>query len=332
MMRTIALLLIACAASCAQQPVKCPGPLSERQLTDLLKGQVPEKRLHVIIRTCGVAFVLSGSVRSRLRAAGASADLLEEIRGYGPKNATEEPVAPKARARPQFQQQQETAAGTRKVNPKDGLTYVWIPPGTFTMGCSPGDGECDPDEKPAHRVTITKGFWIGQTEVTQEAYQQAVGTNPSHFQGTKLPVENISWNEAQRYCEAAGMRLPTEAEWEYAARAGSTGARYGNLDAIAWYAGNSGNTTHEAGQKQPNAWGLYDMLGNVWEWVVDWYADYAAGSQSDPRGPASGTYRVLRGGSWDYSPGNARASYCVRFGPEYRFNYIGVRCAVERIP
>jgi formylglycine-generating enzyme required for sulfatase activity len=217
--------------------------------------------------------------------------------------------------------------GTTRVNPKDGLTYVWIPPGTFTMGCSWGDAECDDDEKPAHRVTITHGLWIGQTEVTQAAYQRAMGTNPSHFQGTNLPVETISWNEAQTYCEAVGMRLPTEAEWEYAARAGSTGARYGDLDAIAWYAGNSGNKTHEAGQKQPNAWGLYDMLGNVWEWVAAWGAEYAAGSQSDPRGPASGTHRVLRGGSWYYGPRLARASLRNRLVPEYRGYADGVRCA-----
>ena len=321
MMRTIALLLIACAASCAQQPVNCPVPLSERQLTDLLKGQVPEKRLHVIVKRCGVAFVLNDSAKSRLRAAGASADLLEEIRTYGPKTAWPQ----------QLQQQREIVAGTKKVNPKDGLTYVWIPPGRFTMGCSPGDGECDADEKPAHRVTITKGFWIGQTEVTQEAFQRAMGSNPSHFQGTSLPVDTVSWNEAQRYCEAVGMRLPTEAEWEYAARAGSTGARYGD-GAIAWHAGNSGGQTHEVAQKQPNTWGLYDMLGNVWEWVADWYADYAAGSQSNPHGPASGTYRALRGGSWVDAPWRARASNRGTFVLENRGGGVGGRCAVERIP
>jgi formylglycine-generating enzyme required for sulfatase activity len=189
-------------------------------------------------------------------------------------------------------------AGDTRVNPKDGLTYVYAPAGKFKMGCSPGDSECIPNEMPAHEVTITKGFWIGQTEVTQEAYQKVTGKNPSYLKGAKLPVETIIWNDAQSYCRMAGMRLPTEAEWEYAARAGSSASRYGNLDQIAWYDGNSGNRTHEVGQKQANAWGLYDTLGNVWEWVADWYANsYPAGNQTDPRGPTRGQYRVVRGGS-----------------------------------
>ena len=164
-------------------------------------------------------------------------------------------------------------AGQTKVNPKDGLTYVWIPPGTFTMGCSRGDSECRENEEPAHQVTITTGFWIGQTPATQEAYQRVMGKNPSYFKGAQLPVENVNWDKARSYCQAVGMRLPTEAEWEYAARAGSTTSRYGDIDQVAWYTANSGSKTHEVAQKQPNAWDLYDMLGNVWEWTSDWYAD-----------------------------------------------------------
>jgi len=168
------------------------------------------------------------------------------------------------------------------------------------MGCSPVDGECYPEEKPAHEVTITRGFWMGQTPVTQEAYQRVSGNNPSHFIGQRLPVEQVSWNDAQAYCEAAGMRLPTEAEWEYAARGGNTSARYGTVDSVAWYGGNSGSKTHEVGQKPANGFGLGDMLGNVWEWVVDWYNDqyYGRSPASDPWGPPSGQSRVLRGGSW----------------------------------
>jgi len=222
---------------------------------------------------------------------------------------------------------QPSGTARTKVNPKDGLTYVWIQPGAFTMGCSPGDSQCDPDEKPAHRVTITRGFWIGQTPVTQEAYERVTGKNPSNFKGPKLPVETVNWNEAQSDCQAVGMRLPTEAEWEYAARAGTTGSRYGDLDQIAWYTANSGGKTHEVMQKQPNAWGLYDMLGNVWEWTADWYADkYAGNAETDPQGPASGQNRVLRGGSWYDSPAYLRASVRVRNEPEVLSGDLGFRC------
>jgi formylglycine-generating enzyme required for sulfatase activity len=222
------------------------------------------------------------------------------------------------------------APGETKVNPKDGLTYVWIPPGTFQMGCSPGDSECSSDESPAHTVFITKGFWMGQTEVTQGAYQRVVGTNPSHFNGDRLPVERVTWNDARSYCGAVGMRLPTEAEWEYAARAGSTVSRYGDLDAIAWYRGNSGSQTREVAQRQPNAWKLYDMLGNVWEWVADWYGYYGQSPSKDPPGPSQGEDRTLRGGSWGFDARNARVSGRTSLQPGGRSIYdVGFRCVGE---
>jgi formylglycine-generating enzyme required for sulfatase activity len=222
-------------------------------------------------------------------------------------------------------------SGDVKVNPKDGLKYVWIPPGTFMMGCSPGDSECSDDEKPAHQVAITRGFWMGQTEVTQAAYQRVIGSNPSHFKGSSLPVETIKWDEAQAYCSAVGMRLPTEAEWEYAARGGNSSPRYGALDAIAWYDSNSGNTTHEAGQKQPNGYGLYDVLGNVWEWVSDWYDSsfYASSAVNNPQGPASGRYRALRGGCWSNNPWAVRVSSRGVHVPGGRGDGFGVRCVGE---
>jgi formylglycine-generating enzyme required for sulfatase activity len=219
--------------------------------------------------------------------------------------------------------------GDFKTNPRDGLRYMWIPPGTFLMGCSPGDGECFDDEKPPHQVTISKGLWLGQTDVTQAAYQRVTGTNPSKIKESNLPVNEVSWDGARLYCQAIGGRLPTEAEWEYAARAGSTGARYGNLDAVAWYAGNSGAKPHDVGQKQPNAFNLYDMLGNVFQWTADWHGEkyYQTSEARDPAGPPSGTLRTLRGGSWVYDAKRVRASYRHRFEPSHISDSIGFRCA-----
>jgi len=220
------------------------------------------------------------------------------------------------------------------LNPKDGLTYVWIAPGTFQMGCSPGDTACSDDEKPAHQVTLTKGFWISQTLVTNAAYKKVVGSSPSHYPGDQFPVSQVNWDDAQAYCKAADMRLPTEAEWEYAARGGNPSARYGPLDDIAWYAANSNNTTHDVKQKLPNGYGLYDMLGNVWEWVADWYGPYDATSQVDPPGPATGDgeHRVVRGAIWTSIGLGVRVSYRDRVVPTERYptaprRSIGFRCA-----
>jgi formylglycine-generating enzyme required for sulfatase activity len=233
------------------------------------------------------------------------------------------PAPPASGAAPTNRKAAARKPGELKINPQDGLTYVWIPPGTFRMGCSAGDDGCLDDEKPAHEVTISKGFWIGQTEVTQEAFQMVVSKNPSRSQGAKLPVGSATWAEARSYCVSVGMRLPTEAQWEYAARAGSLGSRYGELDQIAWFARNSKNRRHEVGSKQANAWGLYDMLGNVWEWVFDWYAPYAGDAVTDPRGPASGQFHVRRGGALGSLAGLARVS--VRGGNVGAV--VGIRCA-----
>jgi formylglycine-generating enzyme required for sulfatase activity len=220
---------------------------------------------------------------------------------------------------------------TEMVNPKDGLTYVWIPPGKFQMGCSLGDTECIAKERPSHTVTITKGFWLGQTEVTQAAYQRVTGKDPSHFKGAKLPVETVTWADAASYCRAVSMRLPTEAEWEYAARGKSDNGRYGELGEIAWYTGNAGRRTHEVGLKQPNAYGLYDMLGNVMEWVADWYAEYELDPQTDPSGPSAGDAHVLRGGSpIDVTPAWARASSRIKVTWKDPSEFAGFRCAGER--
>ena len=204
--------------------------------------------------------------------------------------------------------------GDTGVNATDGLTYVWIPAGSFTMGCSPGDTKCDRNEKPALAEQIAKGFWLGQTEVTQAAWKTVMNNNPSVFKGDQLPVENVDWNQASAYCKAIGGRLPTEKEWKYAARAGTTGVRYGALDAIAWYSHNNGKSTHPVGLKQANAYGLYDMLGNVWEWTAD---DWDAG------------HKVVRGGSWGDDAGGVRTSFRGGYAPTFRSGYVGFRCVGE---
>jgi len=178
-------------------------------------------------------------------------------------------------------------------------------------------------EKPAHEVTITKPFYMGKYKVTQEQYAQVMGTNPSRFRGPRLPVETVSWDDAQEFCKKVSektgqtVRLPTEAGWEFACRAGTTTVYYtgdteADLGRAAWYGVNSKGTTHPVGQKEPNAWGLYDMHGNVWEWCQDWYKKYEGGAAADPTGPATGTYRVVRGGVWLFSPGYCRSA--ARYG------------------
>lgn len=210
--------------------------------------------------------------------------------------------------------------GAIKVNPKDGLKYVWIPPGEFTIGCSPGDTACWDDEKPAHRVTIERGFWIGQTEVTQRAYYRLMNSNPSRFTGGTLPVERVTVADARAYCKVAALDLPTEAQWEYAARAGVAQARYGPIETTAWYSGNSAATTHTVGSKIPNAWGLYDMLGNVSELVAEKFSLYGTLRVTDQNAPGT-----VRGGAWKYGESLARLS--TRSSQLGASDATGFRCA-----
>jgi formylglycine-generating enzyme required for sulfatase activity len=208
-----------------------------------------------------------------------------------------------------------------------GMEFMYIPAGNFMMGSNEGG-----DEK-AHRVTLSQPFWMGRTEVTQAQWQAVMGNNPSYFKNCpQCPVETVSWEDAQRFVDKLNAqndgfkyRLPTEAEWEYAARSGTTGDYAGNLDSMAWYSGNSGNKTHEVATKQPNAWGLYDMHGNVWEWCEDWYGDYPSGAVTNPTGAASGSYRVFRGGSWYFDAVNLRSAYRNRNSPSLRLSRLGFR-------
>jgi formylglycine-generating enzyme required for sulfatase activity len=212
------------------------------------------------------------------------------------------------------------------------------------MGCSEDDKECYEDERPAHTVRIGKGFWMGQTEVTVAAFRafgNAKGVAvPPDQKGNKYPVHAVLWEEAVAYCAWAGGRLPSEAEWEFAARGGTTGVRYGELDKIAWTSANSGHQLHETAGREPNAFKLYDILGNVWEWTADWYGAkyYESSPADDPPGPPVGDSlslkgiemptRVIRGGAWIGFPGVARASYRYWFIPTLRVANIGFRCVL----
>ncbi len=183
------------------------------------------------------------------------------------------------------------------------MTLVLIPAGEFQMGSSRDDELRQPDEKP-HPVTLTTPFYLSATELTQAQWQAVMGHNRSAHQGDNLPAEKMSWKEAVRFCEKLSeiegviYRLPTEVEWEYACRAGSSGPFAGDLNTMGWYAMNSGGETHPVAQKQPNAWGLYDMHGNVSEWCLDFYQPDYPDAATDPVGPDSGRVKVIRGGSF----------------------------------
>jgi formylglycine-generating enzyme required for sulfatase activity len=226
-----------------------------------------------------------------------------------------------------------------------GIELMPIPAGNFTMGSPVNEAGRNQDEGPARQVTITKNFWMAKYEVTQLQWQTMMGAEPSHFHGDgHRPVENVSWNDAMEFCEkltaqeqAAGRlpagyvyRLPTEAEWEYACRAGTTtrfytGDKDSDLDEAGWYGANAEKTTHAVGQKKPNAWGLYDMHGDVWEWCMDWYAPYAHAAIVDPAGPREGFFRVVRGGGWLRAAGASRSASRDHHIPSYRFSNVGFR-------
>jgi serine/threonine protein kinase len=260
--------------------------------------------------------------------------------------------------------------GETKLNPKDQLTYVWVPPGAVRMGCS-GTVNCPEDERPQHTATLTKGFWMGRTEVTVGAFEKYVNAmgksmprdprpfnielNPG-WQYKDRPVSNVIWTEARDYCLWAGGRLPTEAEWEYAARAGDVSSKPAALREQAWYGDNSGEATvsseelykankfeayikllydrgagpHDVATKQPNKFGLYDMLGNVFELVSDYYANYPVGNQTDPSGPDTGTQYIIRGSSYSDPPSQLVYYRRTQQEPEKRFVNVGFRCVVPQ--
>ena len=227
---------------------------------------------------------------------------------------------------------------SKKFTNNIGMEFVLIPAGSFMMGSPASEEERDSDET-QRKVTISKPFYLQTTEVTQSQWQAVMGSNPSHFKGGNNPVERVSWNDAQEFIKRLNWkegtnkyRLPTEAQWEYACRAGSDAAYSfgddkGRLGDYAWYWGNSGGKTHAAGGKRPNRFGLYDMHGNVWEWCTDRYGDYASGSVTDPEGAPGGSVRVDRGGSWGSNPDHLRSANRDWDFPDNRDGNIGFRVA-----
>ena len=231
------------------------------------------------------------------------------------------------------------------------VELVLIPAGEFMMGALPDDGDAGDHEKPRHKVEITKDFYVGKYPVTQKLWEAVMGNNPSEFKGEDRPVEEVSWFDCVAFCNklseqegkqpvytidgknvscnwnANGYRLLSEAEWEYAARANQNFLYSGsnNSAEVAWYEDNPGKQTHPVGQKKPNGFGLYDMSGNVWEWVWDWYGDYSTENQSNPTGAPTGSARVNRGGGWNDVEGVLRVSDRGWGDPPFRYYDLGFR-------
>lgn len=232
---------------------------------------------------------------------------------------------------------------TTKTFTVSGVSFnmIRVKKGTFTMGATSEQTGAASDEKPAHTVTLTSSYYMGETEVTQELYQAVVGSNPSSYSGTQKPVTNVSWNDCQTFITKLNnltgltFRLPTEAEWEYAARGGSKSKGYlysgsNTIGDVAYYYDNrSGSGATNVKSKSPNELGLYDMSGNVWEWCQDWYGSYSSSAQTNPTGPTSGSGRVLRGGSWGISAASCRVAYRNSVTPSYTYHYNGFRLVLS---
>jgi len=226
-----------------------------------------------------------------------------------------------------------TTAFPTAITNSVGMKFALIPAGSFMIVSNNGSDT----EKPVREVIISKPFYMGSYEVTQEQYERLMRKNPSRFKGVNNPVEKVSWNDATEFCrrlsemENASYRLPTGAEWEYACRAGSQteycfGDGESGLSDYAWYGKNSGRGTHPVGMKKANDWGLYDVHGNVWEWCSDWYSEsYPARSVTDPSGPSSGSFRVRHGGGWNSDAARCRSAFRFYLTPEYRNVFLGFR-------
>ena len=236
------------------------------------------------------------------------------------------------------------AEGERLVLTIDGVAFPfrWAPAGEFLMGSSAGEEGRDEAEV-RHPVVLTRGFWILETEVTQAMYAAVTKTNPSEFNGENLPVDTVSWFDANAFCaewakaarlpSSIAARLPSEAEWEYACRAGTLGPYYLPIESSGWIGEpTESGGTHPVGEKEPNDWGLYDMHGNLWEWTADGWYDFSGERQTDPRGTADGEVRVDRGGCWDSRPNEARSAYRGVYEAPRSSRFVGFRFILSELP
>ena len=264
--------------------------------------------------------------------------VIEKEAGVTEVGSEQEPEQPEEREEKIVQ----VKATIKTVDFTNGMTmeFALIPAGEFIMNHPSDQEQEDSATDPTHTVRISKPFYMSVYEVTQEHYEKVMGTNPSRFKGPRLPVETVSWRDAQRFCQKLSnidggrYRLATEAEWEYACRAGTTTAYYWGDDfddRYAWAIMNSKAATHDVGTRLPNAWGLHDMAGNAAEWCQDWYGPYDPNSaeQVDPKGPSAGTYRVLRGGSWGHTPASCRSANRNWHTPNHTYDDCGIRIVLE---
>ena len=230
------------------------------------------------------------------------------------------------------------------VSSAAGLEMIWVDPGSFTMG-SPSSEFSRRDDESQHTQTLTNGFWLGKYEVTQAQWREVMTTDPSHFTGDNLPVEQVSWEEAQAFCVKVNQlengarnlpagysyQLPSEAQWEYACRAGTKTSHAGQPPSdYAWFFTNSRGQSHYVGLKTANRWGFHDMHGNVQEWCLDWYGPYSTGDVTDSKGPGSGNAKVMRGGNWHYYPDYTRSADRRRAVPAFKSSSVGLRLCLSK--
>jgi formylglycine-generating enzyme required for sulfatase activity len=325
----------------AQKDQGCPsmeGTKVPESVQSALGGALsadPDQRPHSCMELIGL---MRGSKPSVSRDAGSETSLpSKEVQTHGVEPRVVEPKeAPESR--------KAQASLPSEFTNSLGMQFRLIPAGKFLMG-SPGNEKGRRSDELQHEVILTRPFYLGIYPVTQGEYERVMGGNPSDFKGDRYPVKCVSWEDAMAYIERLNSiheeksfgrryRLPTESEWEYSCRAGSTsaycfGAEESRLGDYAWYGSNSGSKTHPVGLKRPNAWGLHDMHGNVWEWCSDWYGDYPGVTVTDPVGPKDGSYRVNRGGGWYLDAAFCRSSYRSWNDPSFRFSFLGFRLALS---